>query len=105
MVDGKRTGRVKQYYEEGSLFDGYMLEDQLVQGKFYFASGDFFEGTFENNQLKNGTYIKVESKLECTGATFEDNLLNGTPLSLTWETSNQNKCSFKGSFKAGKPHG
>ena len=27
MVNGKRTGKCKQFYEEGSLFDGYMLED------------------------------------------------------------------------------
>ena len=43
--------------------------------------------------------------MECMGATFEDGLLSGTPESLTWTTSSNCKCTFKGSFKAGMPHG
>ena len=40
--EGKRTGKAKQYYTDGSWFDGFMLHDSLVKGRFYFANGDFF---------------------------------------------------------------
>ena len=79
MVNGKRTGKCKQFYEEGSCFDGYMLDDKLVQGNFYFANGDFFQGTFDQNDLKSGTYIRADEKLIVEGATFLDGELTGTP--------------------------
>ena len=41
-VDGQKTGKAKQYYLDGSFFDGFMLEDNLFKGRFYFANGDFF---------------------------------------------------------------
>ena len=105
MVNGKRTGKAKQYYEEGSLFDGYMIIDTLVQGKFYFANGDLFEGTFENNEMKNGTYIRTDDRMECTGATFKNGQLTGTPTSLTFSTDENLSCTFKGSFVESRPHG
>ena len=56
MADGKKTGKAKQYFTDGSFFDGFMLKDNLAKGRFYFKNGDFFQGTFENNQLKVGSY-------------------------------------------------
>ena len=40
--EGKRTGKAKQHYTDGSWFDGFMLHDELVKGRFYFANGDFY---------------------------------------------------------------
>lgn len=56
-----------------------MLDDKLVQGSFYFSNGDFFQGTFEENEMKNGTYIRADEKLIVEGATFLDGELTGTP--------------------------
>jgi hypothetical protein len=47
--EGKKTGKAKQSYLDGAYFDGFMLEDNLVKGRFYFANGDFFQGTFVDN--------------------------------------------------------
>ena len=52
------------------MFDGYMLDDELVQGRFYFSNGDFFMGTFKDNEMDKGTYIRFEDKLKVTGASF-----------------------------------
>ena len=52
--EGKKTGKAKQYYKNGSYFDGFMLEDKLVKGRFYFANGDYYQGTFDDNMLKVG---------------------------------------------------
>lgn len=41
-ADGKKSGKAKQYWKDGSFFDGFMLEDTLCKGRFYFANGDFF---------------------------------------------------------------
>ena len=54
-MDGK-TGKAKQYYKDGSYYDGFMLEDNMVKGRFYFTNGDFYQGTFENNEPKTGQY-------------------------------------------------
>jgi len=105
MISDKRTGRCKQYYEEGSYFDGYMRMDELVRGKFYFANGDFFEGEFAENELKSGTYIKAEKRLEVIKATFEGGELTGTPESLSWTTGEGLKCMYKGELAASRPHG
>ena len=56
-----------------------MLDDELVQGRFYFANGDFFMGTFKNDEMVKGTYIRFEDKLKVTEATFQDGELTGTP--------------------------
>ena len=45
-----------------------MLDDELVQGRFYFANGDFYMGTFKNNEMVKGTYIRFEDKLKVTEA-------------------------------------
>ena len=47
--EGKKTGKAKQFYVDGAYFDGFMLEDNLLKGRFYFANGDFFQGTFLDN--------------------------------------------------------
>ena len=47
--EDKKTGKAKQSYKDGSWFDGFMLENNLVKGRFYFANGDFFQGTFDEN--------------------------------------------------------
>ena len=52
--ENKRTGKAKQHYTDGSWFDGFMLHDELVKGRFYFANGDFYQGTFTNNQMTTG---------------------------------------------------
>ena len=54
--EGKRTGKARQYYTDGSWFDGFMLHDKLVKGRFYFSNGDFYLGTFTDNQLTVGQY-------------------------------------------------
>ena len=54
MADGKKSGKAKQYYKDGSFFDGFMLEDKLCKGRFYFTNGDFYQGTFEDNDMKLG---------------------------------------------------
>ena len=54
--EGKKTGKAKQYYKDGSYYDGFMLEDNMVKGRFYFSNGDFYQGTFENNEPKTGQY-------------------------------------------------
>jgi len=41
-ANGKKSGKAKQYYQDGSFFDGFMLEDSLAKGRFYFTNGDFF---------------------------------------------------------------
>ena len=69
MIGDKRTGKCQQFYGD-SLFDGYMLDDELVQGRFYFSNGDFFMGTFKDNEMDKGTYIRFEDKLKVTGASF-----------------------------------
>mmetsp|Transcript_21160 Transcript_21160/g.26098 ORF Transcript_21160/g.26098 Transcript_21160/m.26098 type:complete len:131 (-) Transcript_21160:2420-2812(-) len=48
-ADGKKSGKARQYWKDGSFFDGFMLEDSLCKGRFYFSNGDFFQGTFEDN--------------------------------------------------------
>ena len=40
--EGKKTGKAKQYYKDGSFFDGFMLADTMVKGRFYFSNGDFY---------------------------------------------------------------
>ena len=47
--ENKKTGKAKQSYVDGSFFDGFMFEDNLVRGRFYFANGDFFQGFFVDN--------------------------------------------------------
>lgn len=69
MIGDKRTGKCQQFFGD-SLFDGYMLNDELVQGRFYFSNGDFFMGTFKDNEMDKGTYIRFEDKLKVTGASF-----------------------------------
>ena len=81
-----------------------MLDDELVQGKFYFSNGDFFMGTFKDGEMDKGTYIRFEDKLKVTGATFLDGELTGTPESLEW-TYEEKKCSYKGSLLESKPNG
>ena len=53
-ADDKKSGKAKQHYLDGSFFDGFMLEDNLVKGRFYFANGDFFQGTFKDNKMLVG---------------------------------------------------
>ena len=53
-ADGKKSGKAKQNYLDGSFFDGFMLENNLVKGRFYFANGDFFQGTFKDNKMLVG---------------------------------------------------
>ena len=40
--EGKKTGKARQYWTDGSFFDGFMLEDNLCKGRFYFTNGDFY---------------------------------------------------------------
>jgi len=54
--EDKKTGKAKQKYSDGSFFDGFMLEDNLFKGRFYFANGDFYQGSFVDNQMKLGQY-------------------------------------------------
>ena len=103
MIGDKRTGKCQQFFGD-SLFDGYMLNDELVQGRFYFSNGDFFMGTFKDNEMDKGTYIRFEDKLKVTGASFQDGELTGTPESLEW-TYNEMKCSYKGPLTESKPNG
>lgn len=49
-ANGLKSGRARQYWTDGSFFDGFMLESNLCKGRFYFTNGDFFQGSFENNQ-------------------------------------------------------
>ena len=55
-ADGKKSGKAKQYWTDGSYYDGFMLEDKLFKGRVYWASGSFYQGTFEDNQMKVGSY-------------------------------------------------
>ena len=41
-VGDTKTGKAKQWHTGGAYFDGFMLENELVRGRFYFANGDFF---------------------------------------------------------------
>ena len=41
-ADGKKSGKAKQYWTDGSFYDGFMLEDALFKGRFYWASGHFY---------------------------------------------------------------
>ena len=101
-IGDAKTGKAKQWYKDGSYFDGFMLDDELVRGRFYHTNGDFYQGKFnkrENGALLSGTYtqggdVKAELKQETS---FEDGLPAGkveivfviedTPLSLLsmWE--------------------
>jgi len=69
--EGKKTGKAKQYYSDGSFFDGFMLEDNLLKGRFYFTNGDFYQGTFADNQMKLGQYQQAGgAEVKCEQATF-----------------------------------
>ena len=37
-----KTGKAKQWHKDGTYFDGFMLNDEFLRGRFYFANGDFF---------------------------------------------------------------
>lgn len=37
-----KTGKAKQYHTDGSFFDCFMLNDEFVRGRIFFANGDHF---------------------------------------------------------------
>lgn len=68
--EDKRTGKAKQYYTDGSFFDGFMFEDNLVKGRFYFPNGDFYQGTFKDNSLAMGQYTTAGDSFKCEQTNF-----------------------------------
>ena len=56
-VGDVKTGKAKQWYKDGTFFDGFMLNDELARGRYYFANGDFYQGYFKDGKLDKGTYI------------------------------------------------
>ena len=42
MADGMKSGKAKQYFLDGSFYDGFMLKDEFCKGRFYWASGSFY---------------------------------------------------------------
>ena len=108
MADGKKSGKAKQYWKDGSYFDGFMLEDNLCKGRFYFSNGDFYQGTFEDNQPKLGQYQqKGEPEFKCEQAPF----VNGRPegqmdkaKKITVKYNDKN-VELIGAFKNGQPVG
>lgn len=105
--EGKKTGKAKQYYLDGSFYDGFMLEDNLVKGRFYFANGDFFQGTFKDNRPLLGSYIQNEGTFSCEQTSFENGLPSG-PMEKAQKctlTHDGKKVSLTGTFANGKPTG
>jgi hypothetical protein len=101
-----KTGKAKQFYQDGSYFDGFMLNDQLVRGRFYFSNGDFYQGYFEEGQPAKGNFIQAAGFQFCTikndvvvkkgafeGLVEAEFLVDGT------------KKIFKGNFVNEKPSG
>ena len=45
MVDKKRSGQGKQCFSDGSLFEGYWLNDKPNgKGRIIHTNGDYYEG-------------------------------------------------------------
>ena len=43
-------------YDDGSRFEGTVLNGERLEGKYYFANGDVYTGTFKNGLMYKGTY-------------------------------------------------
>ena len=47
-------GQAKQVYPDGSLFEGWFIEDQKHQGRLIQSNSYVFEGQFEGDKYGNG---------------------------------------------------
>ena len=104
-INGQKTGKAKQYFKDGSFFDGFMLNDTLVKGRFYFTNGAFFQGTFssEDNQLKSGKYT-IGDRVSCENLRFKDGLPTGK-VSGFEVIHGGRRLLIRGEFVGGRPVG
>jgi hypothetical protein len=49
VIDNKREGKGKQFYDDGTLFEGYFIDDGPVQGRYFFQNGDVYIGSLVDN--------------------------------------------------------
>ena len=73
-VGDVKTGKAKQWYKDGTYFDGFMLNDELARGRYYFANGDFYQGYFKDGKFDKGTYTQDGGVKACLtqDAQFKD---------------------------------
>ena len=103
-VGDQKTGKAKQWHTDGSYFDGFMLGDELVRGRYYFPNGDFYQGRFNDGQLQSGMYLQGGGlKAELKEATFEGGEPTGkVEIMFTIE---ETKLSLQCNYVKGKPDG
>ena len=49
FVHGKREGKGKYFYSEGTVFTGTWLNNEKQEGELKLFNGDIFQGFFSNN--------------------------------------------------------
>ena len=87
VTENKREGRGKQFYDDGTLFEGYFINDELVQGRYFFQNGDVFSGSLQNNQFLKGNYIAFEDKFSYKGSFVNDLFHDDHKARLTWSSN------------------
>ena len=87
VIENKREGRGKQFYDDGTLFEGYFINDELVQGRYFFQNGDVFSGSLQNNQFLKGNYIAFENKFSYKGSFVNDLFHDDHKARLTWSSN------------------
>lgn len=56
FADGRKQGKGKYFFAEGTVFDGFWENDFKVEGHLKLFNGDEFEGVFKNNNRYKGNY-------------------------------------------------
>jgi len=74
---GKRNGKGKMYYPDGSIYDGQWADNQRNgQGNYTYANGDVYEGIWVNN-LRHGQGTYTYKSDSHKGTVFEGTWTNG----------------------------
>ena len=102
-----KTGKALQKYKDGSFYDGFMLNDELAKGRFFFTNGDKFTGTYKDGQVSQGMYVMAgEPKAEMKQDTkITDGKIEGKVHQLQINIASDQQVSLTSDFKNGRPEG
>jgi len=101
MIDGKRHGKGRQIWNNGTIYEGEFYDDKAKgKGKLIHREGDFYEGEWENDKANgHGTYVNIN------GAKYEgewkDDKQHGKGIE-TWPDGSRYEGEYEMGRKSGK---
>jgi hypothetical protein len=121
---GKKHGKGKLSYEDGSKYEGEWLNDKKEgKGSFLFTNGDVYEGEFKNDHFHGFGKLIYQKEHSCYEGNFQNGLFHGkgvffygkreTPSEVEGVEekeekegfSKQREIMYEGEYYQGKRHG